>query len=40
MKALKETSTSQEAPFWLNAILSQFGKEVKELTRPGTEGHR
>jgi hypothetical protein len=39
MKALTETSTKQQAPFWLNAVLSQFGKEVKELTRQGTEGY-
>jgi hypothetical protein len=39
MKALKETSTRQEASFWLNAVLSQFNKEVKELRRQGTEGY-
>jgi len=39
MKALKETSTRQEASFWLNAVLSQFNKEVKELRREGTEGY-
>jgi hypothetical protein len=39
LKALKETPIRQEAAFWLNAVLSQLGKEVKELTRQGTEGH-
>ena len=37
MNELKEISTKQQVPFWLNAVLSQFGKEVKELTRQGTE---
>jgi hypothetical protein len=37
MKALTETPTKQQVSFWLNAVLSQFGKEVKELTRKGTE---
>jgi hypothetical protein len=39
MKELNEVSLKEHASFWLNAVLSQFGKEVQELAKGGTESH-
>jgi hypothetical protein len=39
MNELNEVSLKEHASFWLNAVLGQFGKEVQDLARQGTESY-
>jgi hypothetical protein len=39
MDELPEAFMKEQAAFWLNSTLSQFGKEVMELARQGVEAY-